>query len=244
MGSVLTDARRGEPRTVVVTGGARGIGLACSRAFVAAGDRVASLSRSGATDEVLCIPCDIGDADQVDDAFAKIEAGLGPAQVVVANAGVTRDTLLARMSDDDFRSVLDTNLVGAFRVARRAIGPMMRGRWGRLVFVSSVVALSGGPGQANYAASKAGMIGLARSIAREYGSRNITANVVAPGPIATDMLEAAGDKRVAEIKSQVPAGRLGTPEDVAATVRFLASDEAGYITGAVVPVDGGMGMGH
>jgi 3-oxoacyl-[acyl-carrier protein] reductase len=221
MGSVLTDARRGEPRTVVVTGGARGIGLACSRAFVAAGDRVASLSRSGATDEVLCIPCDIGDADQVDDAFAKVEAELGPVQVVVANAGVTRDTLLARMSDDDFRSVLDTNLVGTFRVA-----------------------LSGGPGQANYAASKAGMIGLARSIAREYGSRNITANVVAPGPIATDMLEAAGDKRVAEIKSQVPAGRLGTPEDVAATVRFLASDEAGYITGAVVPVDGGMGMGH
>jgi 3-oxoacyl-[acyl-carrier protein] reductase len=234
----------GEPRTVVVTGGARGIGLACSRAFAAAGDRVASLSPSSSSDEFLSLPCDISDAGQVEDAFAKVEAELGPVQVVVANAGITRDTLLARMSEDDFRSVLDTNLVGAFRLARRAIGPMMRARWGRLIFVSSVVALSGGPGQANYAASKAGVIGLARSIAREYGSRNITANVVAPGPIATEMLDAAGDERVAEIKSQVPAGRLGTPEDVAAVVRFLASDAAGYVTGAVIPVDGGMGMGH
>jgi 3-oxoacyl-[acyl-carrier protein] reductase len=234
----------GEPRTVVVTGGARGIGLACSRAFAAAGDRVASLSRSSSSDEFLSVPCDISDAGQVEDAFAKVEAELGPVQVVVANAGITRDTLLARMSEDDFNAVLDTNLVGAFRLARRAIGPMMRARWGRLIFVSSVVALSGGPGQANYAASKAGVIGLARSIAREYGSRNITANVVAPGPIATEMLDAAGDKRVAEIKAQVPAGRLGTPEDVAAVVRFLASDAAGYVTGAVIPVDGGMGMGH
>jgi 3-oxoacyl-[acyl-carrier protein] reductase len=231
-------------RTVVVTGGARGIGLACSRAFTAAGDRVAALSRSSSTDDFLCIPCDIGDADQVEAAFSKVEGELGPVQVVVANAGVTRDTLLARMSEDDFRSVLDTNLVGAFRVARRAIGPMMRARWGRLVFVSSVVALSGGPGQANYAASKAGLIGLARSIAREYGSRNITANVVAPGPVATDMLGAVGDSRVAEITAQVPAGRLGTPDDVAAAVGFLASEEAGYINGAVIPVDGGMGMGH
>jgi 3-oxoacyl-[acyl-carrier protein] reductase len=228
----------------VITGGARGIGLACSRAFAAAGDRVAALSRSSSTEEFLCIPCDIGDPGQVDAAFSKVEGELGAAQVVVANAGVTRDTLLARMSEDDFRTVLDTNLVGAFRVARRAIGPMMRARWGRLVFVSSVVALSGGPGQANYAASKAGLVGLARSIAREYGSRNITANVVAPGPVATDMLDAVGELRVAEIKDQVPAGRLGTPEDVAAAVRFLASEEAGYITGAVVPVDGGMGMGH
>jgi 3-oxoacyl-[acyl-carrier protein] reductase len=240
----MTDAVGGLPRTVVVTGGARGIGLACSRAFVSAGDRVAALARSSTTDEFLCIPCDIGDPDQVEAAFAKVEGEFGPAQVVVANAGITRDTLLARMSEDDFRSVLDTNLVGAFRVARRAIGPMMRARWGRIIFVSSVVALSGGPGQANYAASKAGLVGLARSIAREYGSRNITANVIAPGPIATDMLEAIGDARVAEIKAQVPAGRLGRPDDVAAAVRFLASEEAGYITGAVVPVDGGMGMGH
>jgi 3-oxoacyl-[acyl-carrier protein] reductase len=238
----LTEGPTG--RTVVVTGGARGIGLACSRAFVAAGNRVASLARSSTTDEFVCVPCDLAEPDQVDDAFAKVEAELGPVQIVVANAGVTRDTLLARMSEDDFRDVLDVNLVGTFRVARRAIGPMMRARWGRLIFVSSVVALSGGPGQANYAASKAGMIGLARSIAREYGSRNITANVVAPGPIATDMLDAVGDKRVAEIKTQVPAGRLGTPDDVAATARFLASDEAGYINGAVIPVDGGMGMGH
>ena len=233
-----------EARTVVVTGGARGIGLACSMAFAAAGDRVAALARSSTSDEFLCIPCDIGDGDQVDAAFAKVEAELGPVSVVVANAGVTRDTLLARMSEDEFRSVVDTNLVGAFRVARRAIGPMMRARWGRLIFVSSVVALSGGPGQANYAASKAGLVGLARSIAREYGSRNITANVVAPGPVATDMLDAVGEARVAEIKAQVPAARLGTPEEVAALVRFLASDDAGYITGAVIPIDGGMGMGH
>ncbi len=233
-----------QPRTVVVTGGARGIGLACSRAFVAAGDRVAALARSSTTEELLCVPCDIGDTDQVEAAFAKVEAELGPVQVVVANAGVTRDKLLARMSDEEFGSVVDTNLGGAFRVARRAIGPMLRARWGRLIFVSSVVALSGGPGQANYAASKAGLVGLARSIAREYGSRNITANVVAPGPIATEMLDAAGEARVAEIKARVPAARLGTPDDVAAVVRFLASADAGYITGAVIPVDGGMGMGH
>jgi 3-oxoacyl-[acyl-carrier protein] reductase len=233
-----------EGRTVVVTGGARGIGLACSRAFVAAGDRVAALSRTSTSDEFLCIPCDVGDPDQVDAAFSKVEAELGPVQVVVANAGVTRDTLLARMSEDEFQSVIDTNLIGSFRLARRAIGPMMRARWGRFVFVSSVVALSGGAGQANYAASKAGLVGLARSIAREYGSRNITANVVAPGPIATDMLEAVGEQRVAEIKGQVPAGRLGTGDDVAAVVRFLASSEAGYVNGAVIPVDGGMGMGH
>lgn len=233
-----------DPRTVVVTGGARGIGLACARAFAAGGDRVAALARSSTTDEFLCVTCDVGDAEQVDAAFAKIEAELGPAQVVVSNAGITRDTLLARMSEDDFTAVVDTNLVGAFRVARRAIGPMMRARWGRLIFVSSVVALTGGPGQANYAASKAGLVGLARSIAREYGTRNITANVVAPGPIATEMLDAAGEHRVAEIKTAVPAGRLGTVDDVAAAVRFLASREAGYINGAVIPVDGGMGMGH
>jgi 3-oxoacyl-[acyl-carrier protein] reductase len=241
-GGRVTETDR-EPRTVVVTGGARGIGLACARAFAADGDQVAVLSRASTTDEFLCLPCDVGDAAQVDAAFSKVEAELGPVRVVVSNAGITRDTLLARMSEDDFRTVLDTNLVGAFHVARRAIGTMMRARWGRLVFVSSVVALSGGPGQANYAASKAGLIGLARSIAREYGSRNITANVVAPGPIATDMLDAAGESRVAEIKATVPAGRLGEPDEVAAVIRFLTSPEAGYVNGAVVPVDGGMGMG-
>jgi 3-oxoacyl-[acyl-carrier protein] reductase len=231
-------------RTVVVTGGARGIGLACSRSFVATGHRVAALARSSTSDEFLCVTCDIADPDQVDAAFSKVEAELGPVEVVVANAGVTRDTLLARMSEDDFRDVVDTNLGGAFRVARRAIGPMLRARWGRLIFVSSVVALAGGPGQANYAASKAGLVGFARSLAREYGSRNITANVVAPGPIATDMLDAAGERRVAEITASVPAARLGTPDEVAAVVRFLASDEAGYVNGAVIPVDGGLGMGH
>ncbi|MGH9247206.1 MAG: 3-oxoacyl-ACP reductase FabG [Acidimicrobiales bacterium] len=233
-----------EARTVLVTGGARGIGLACARALAAGGDRVAVLSRASTTDEFLCLPCDVGDAEQVDAAFAKVEAELGPVQVLVSNAGITRDTLLARMSEDDFYAVVDTNLVAAYRLAKRAIGPMMRARWGRLIFMSSVVALLGGAGQANYAASKSGLVGLARSIAREYGTRNITANVVAPGPIATVMLEAVGEQRMADIKASVPAGRLGTPEDVAAAVRFLASDEAGYITGAVIPVDGGMGMGH
>jgi NAD(P)-dependent dehydrogenase (short-subunit alcohol dehydrogenase family) len=233
-----------DARTVVVTGGARGIGLACARAFASAGDRVAALARSSTSDEFLCVPCDVTDGQQVDAAFSKVEGELGPVQVVVSNAGITRDTLLARMSEDDFEAVVDTNLIGGYRVARRAIGPMMRARWGRLIFVSSVVALSGGPGQANYAASKAGLVGLARSLAREYGSRNITANVVAPGPIGTDMLDAVGEERLAEIKASVPAGRLGTPDDVAAVVTFLASPEAGYITGAVIPVDGGMGMGH
>jgi len=233
-----------EPRTVLVTGGTRGIGLACARAFGANGDRVAVLSRSTSTDEFPCFACDVADAAAVDEVFGKIEADLGKVQVLVSNAGITRDTLLARMKDDDWHDVIDANLTGAFHVARRAIGQMMRARWGRIVFVSSVGAYLGAPGQTNYAASKAGLIGFARSIAREYGNRGITANVVAPGPIDTDMTEAmAGDWRE-RVATQVPVGRFGTVDEVAAAVRFLASDEAAFITGAVVPVDGGLAMGH
>ncbi len=233
-----------EPRTVLVTGGTRGIGLACARAFAAGGDRVAVLSRSTTTDEFPCFACDVADAAAVDDTFNKVEAELGKVQVVVSNAGITRDTLLARMSDDDWQSVIDANLTGAFHVARRAIGPMMRARWGRLVFVSSVGAYLGAPGQTNYAATKAGLIGFARSIAREYGSRNITANIVAPGPIDTDMTGAMADEWRDRVATSVPAGRFGTAEEVAAAVRFLASAEAAFITGAILPVDGGLAMGN
>ncbi|MEY2457030.1 MAG: 3-oxoacyl-[acyl-carrier protein] reductase [Acidimicrobiaceae bacterium] len=240
MGRAVTEH---QPRTVLVTGGTRGIGLACAQAFAASGDRVAVLSRSTTTDEVPCYTCDVADAAAVDDAFGKIEAELGPVQVLVSNAGVTRDTLLARMKDDDWNAVIDANLTGAFHVARRAIAPMMKARWGRIVFVSSVGAYIGSPGQANYAASKAGLIGLARSIAREYATRNITANVVTPGPIDTDMTTGLNDAWRAKAEATVPAGRFGTPAEVAAAVRFLASDDAAFITGAVLPVDGGLGMG-
>ena len=232
-----------EPRTVLVTGGARGIGLACAQAFAAAGDRVAILSRSTTTDELPCYTCDVADAAAVDDAFAKVEADLGPVQVLVSNAGVTRDTLLARMKDDDWSAVLDANLTGAFHVARRAIAPMMKARWGRIVFLSSVGAYIGAPGQANYAASKAGLIGLARSIAREYATRNITANVVTPGPISTDMTAGLNDAWREKTEAAVPVGRFGTPAEVAAAVSFLASEDAAFITGVVLPVDGGLGMG-
>ncbi|MEY2463839.1 MAG: 3-oxoacyl-[acyl-carrier protein] reductase [Acidimicrobiaceae bacterium] len=240
MGRAVTER---QPRTVLVTGGTRGIGLACAQAFAASGDRVAVLSRSTTTDEVPCYTCDVADAAAVDDAFGKIEAELGPVQVLVSNAGVTRDTLLARMKDDDWNAVIDANLTGAFHVARRAIAPMMKARWGRIVFVSSVGAYIGSPGQANYAASKAGLIGLARSIAREYATRNITANVVTPGPIDTDMTTGLNDAWRAKAEATVPAGRFGTPAEVAAAVRFLASEDAAFITGAVLPVDGGLGMG-
>jgi NAD(P)-dependent dehydrogenase (short-subunit alcohol dehydrogenase family) len=233
-----------EPRTVLVTGGTRGIGLACARAFGAAGDRVAVLARSTTTDEFPCVACDVADAAAVDEAFSKVEAELGKVQVVVSNAGITRDTLLARMKDEDWHDVLDANLTGAFHVARRAIGPMMKARWGRLIFLSSVGAYLGAPGQTNYAATKAGLIGFARSIAREYGSRGITANVVAPGPIETDMTSTLGDDWRDKVGAQIPVGRFGTSEEVAAAVRFLASDEAAFITGAVLPVDGGMAMGN
>ena len=233
-----------EPRTVLITGGTRGIGLACARAFAADGDRVAVLSRSTSTEEFPCFVCDVADAAAVNETFDKVEASLGKVQVVVSNAGITRDTLLARMSDEDWHDVLDANLTGAFHVARRAIGPMMRARWGRLIFVSSVGAYMGAPGQTNYAATKAGLIGFARSIAREYGSRGITANIVAPGPIDTDMTSTLGDDWRERVATSVPVGRFGTSAEVAAAVRFLASAEAAFITGAVLPVDGGLAMGN
>jgi NAD(P)-dependent dehydrogenase (short-subunit alcohol dehydrogenase family) len=232
------------PRSVLVTGGNRGIGLAIAQRFAAQGDRVAVTSRSGDVDGFLTLKCDVTSGEEVDAAFDRLEQEWGPAEVVVANAGVTRDGLTLRMKDDDFTSVVDANLAGAFRVARRAVKPMTRARTGRLIFLSSVVALSGSAGQANYAASKAGLVGLARSLAREFASRNVTANVVAPGPIETDMTAVLGDDRLEAFTAAVPLGRLGTSDEVAAAVTFLASPEAAYITGAVLPVDGGLGMGH
>lgn len=235
-----------EPRRVLVTGGNRGIGAAIATAFAQAGDQVVITSRSGDGPEgVQAVPCDVTSAEQVDAAFTRAEELLGGSiEVVVANAGITHDTLLMRMSDDDFTSVLDTNLTGAFRCARRASKGMLKLKRGRIIFISSVVGLYGAPGQANYAASKAGLVGLARSITRELGKRGITANVVAPGFIDTDMTRALPDKQQAEYLAAIPAGRFAAPEEVAQVVRFLASDEAAYISGAVVPVDGGLGMGH
>ncbi|MFJ4092538.1 3-oxoacyl-[acyl-carrier-protein] reductase [Kitasatospora sp. NPDC089913] len=238
-------------RSVLVTGGNRGIGLAIALAFAEAGDRVAITSRSGEVPEVLAkydvlaVRCDITDSAQVDAALTEIEAAHGGAvEVLVANAGITNDTLLLRMSEEAFTSVLDTNLTGTFRVVKRASKLMMRARKGRIVLISSVVGLSGSPGQANYAASKAGLVGFARSLARELGPRNITVNVVAPGFVDTDMTAVLTDERRAEIVAGVPLGRYAAPAEVASTVRFLGSDEAAYITGAVIPVDGGLGMGH
>jgi len=232
------------PRTVLVTGGNRGIGLACTRAFVADGHRVASLSRSGGeVDGALAVAGDVTDPAAVDAALEQVEAELGPVEVLVANAGMTRDGLLVRMSDDDFSSVLETNLTGTFRLARGVAKKMMRARFGRIVLMSSVGAYLGAAGQANYAASKAGLIGLGRAMARELATRGITVNIVTPGPIDTDMFAAVTDQRREELASTVPVQRLGSPDEVAAAVRFLASDEAGYVTGAVLPVDGGLGMG-
>lgn len=231
-------------RVVLITGGNRGLGLACAQAFAALGDRVAVTSRSGSVEGFLTVKCDVTSADEVDAAFSEVEQQLGAPEVVVANAGVTRDGLSMKMTDDAFTSVVDANLTGAFRVARRAIPKMMRARGGRLIFMSSVAGLTGSAGQVNYASSKAGLVGLARSLARELAPRNITANVVAPGPITTDMTAALTDEQRAALVEAVPLARPGTPEEVAAAVTFLASPEAAYITGAVLPVDGGLGMGH
>jgi NAD(P)-dependent dehydrogenase (short-subunit alcohol dehydrogenase family) len=233
-------------RVALVTGGARGIGLATARRLAADGHRVAITYRSSPppTDlDAFAVPCDVTDTADVEAAFEKIEQELGNVEVLVSNAGITADGLVLRMSDDDFTRVLDTNLSGALRVARRAVKRMTRARWGRLVFVGSVVATTGQAGQANYAASKAGLVGLARSLAREFASRDITANVVAPGPIATEMLAAVGDERRELISAALPLGRLGEPDEVAAAIAFLSSDDAAFITGAVLPVDGGLGTG-
>ncbi len=231
-------------RSVLVTGGNRGIGLAVARAFAAAGDRVAVTHRAtGAPDGLFGVQCDVTDAAAVDAAFSAVESEHGPVQVLVSNAGITDDTLLLRMSEESFERVVDANLTGAYRVAKRAASGMLKARSGRMIFVSSVVALVGSPGQANYAASKAGLIGLARSIARELGSRNITANVIAPGFVETDMTAELTDARKSEILANVPLRRYGTPDEIAATALFLASEPAAYISGVVLPVDGGLGMG-
>ncbi|HLH46663.1 MAG TPA: 3-oxoacyl-ACP reductase FabG [Acidimicrobiales bacterium] len=229
---------------VLVTGGNRGIGLAVARSFQEAGDRVAVTARSGEVGGMLSVPCDVTSSEDVEAAFAKVESELGPVEVLVANAGITADQLLLSMKEEAFTRVLDTNLVGAYRVARRATSRMIRARRGRIVLISSVVALSGSPGQTNYAASKAGLIGFGRSLARELAGRGVTVNVVSPGLVETDMTGALSETRRQEILGGVPLQRLARPEEVAAAVRFLASEEAGYITGAVLPVDGGLGMGH
>ena len=232
-------------RSVLITGGNRGIGLAIARHLADAGDRVAVTYRSGEPPEgLLGVRCEITDTEQVDLAFKQVEEQHGPVEVLIANAGITKDQLLMRMSEDDFTSVLDTNLTGAFRVTKRASRGMLRAKKGRVVFISSAVALRGESGQANYAASKAGLVGFARSMARELGSRGITFNVVAPGLTETSMSQQLSEDQLENLKSQIPLGRLARPEEIAATVAFLSSDQAAYITGAVVPVDGGAGMGH
>ena len=228
-----------------MTGGSKGIGQRIAARFAQAGHRVAATYRSGEVpSNVLGVQCDVTDPPQVEAAFAQVESNLGNIEVVVANAGITRDTLLLRMSDEDWDQVIATNLTGAFRVARRAARPMIRARFGRIVFISSVVGHLGSAGQVNYAASKAGLVGLARSLARELGSRGVTANVVAPGFIETDLTAELGEDLVKKYTDQIPLGRLGAVDDIAATIEFLAGDAAGYITGALIPVDGGLGMGH
>ena len=232
-------------RSVLVTGGNRGIGLAIARAFEAAGDKVAITYRSGEPPAgFLAVKCDVTNQESVDAAFEEVESTNGPVEVLVANAGITKDTLVLRMSEDEWSSVIDTNLTGSFRVAKRAAKGMLRLRRGRIVFISSVVGLLGSAGQVNYAASKSGLVGMARSLARELGSRGITANVVAPGFIETDMTDELPEDLKAKYKEQIPLGRMATSDEVAASVVFLASEGAAYITGAVVPVDGGLGMGH
>jgi len=234
-----------EPRSVLVTGGNRGIGRAIAEAFLAAGDRVAVTTRSGEAPEgALGVACDVRDSASVDAAFTRVEQEHGPVEVLVANAGVTKDQLLLRMSEEDFTDVVDTNLTGAFRCVRRATRGMVRLRRGRVLLISSVVGLYGSPGQVNYAASKAGLVGMARSVTRELGGRGITANVVAPGFVETDMTAALSEETRAGYLAAIPAGRLARPEEVAGVCLFLASEAAAYVSGAVVPVDGGLGMGH
>ncbi|MCU1509930.1 MAG: beta-ketoacyl-ACP reductase [Glaciihabitans sp.] len=233
------------PRTVLVTGGNRGIGFAIASEFVAQGHRVAVTARSGSGPAgTLTVRADVTDSAALDAAFTQVEAELGPVEVVVANAGITRDMLLMRMSEEDFTDVIDTNLSGAFRVVKRASKGMLKAKFGRIILVSSVVGLLGGAGQVNYAASKSGLVGLARSITRELGSRGITANVVAPGFIETDMTAELPEQQQAEYKKSIPAGRFATAEEVARVIAWIASDDAAYISGAVIPVDGGLGMGH
>lgn len=234
-----------EPRVALVTGASGGIGLATARALRDAGYAVAATYRSTILDEegILAVPCDVSDNDSVDAAFSLVEDQLGPVTVLVSNAGITRDNLVLRMSEDDFTAVLDANLVGGFRVAKRAVKSMMKARFGRIVFISSIVGLGGQAGQANYAASKAGLHGLARSLAKEFASRNVTVNVVAPGPIATAMTAALTDDQRAAMTEVVPLGRMGEPDEIASAVRYLVSDDAGYVTGVVLPVDGGFAMG-
>jgi 3-oxoacyl-(acyl-carrier-protein) reductase len=232
-------------RSVLVTGGNRGIGLAIARAFAGQGDKVAVTHRgSEVPDGLLGVKCDVTDADQVDAAFTQIEEAHGPVEVLISNAGITDDTLLLRMTEEQFTRVIDANLTGSFRVVKRAARGMLKKRFGRIVFISSVVGLSGSAGQANYAASKAGLVGFARSLARELGSRNITSNVITPGFVATEMTDVLSDDRKQQILAQVPLGRYADTSEIAAAATFLASDAASYITGAVIPVDGGLGMGH
>lgn len=233
------------PRTVLVTGGNRGIGRAIAEEFVAQGHRVAVTVRSGEGPAgTLSVIADVTDAASLDAAFETIEEKVGPVEILVANAGITRDMLLLRMTDEDFEEVLNTNLTGAFRVVKRATKGMMKGRFGRVILISSVVGLLGSAGQVNYSAAKSGLVGMARSITRELGSRGITANVVAPGFIETDMTAALPEEQQEQYKKNIPAGRFATPVEVARVVTWLASEDSGYISGAVIPVDGGLGMGH